>query len=60
MRTEIGLGLQSDKAPGDYARLAAAAEEHGIDVLSVFGDLLYQPPLVPLLEMAAATSSVSW
>ncbi len=58
MRTEIGLGLQSDKAPGDYARLAAAAEEHGIDVLSVFGDLLYQPPLVPLLEMAAATSRV--
>ncbi|MCO7220607.1 LLM class flavin-dependent oxidoreductase [Klenkia sp. PcliD-1-E] len=57
-RCEIGLGLQSDKAPGDYARLAAAAEEHGIDVLSVFGDLLYQPPLVPLLEMAAATSRV--
>lgn len=57
-RCEIGLGLQSDKAPGDYARLAAAAEEHGIDVLSVFGDLLYQPPVVPLLEMAAATSRV--
>ncbi|GAA4331577.1 hypothetical protein GCM10023162_36590 [Klenkia terrae] len=56
--TEIGLGLQSDKAPGDYARLAAAAEEHGIDVISVFGDLLYQPPVVPLLEMAAATSRV--
>ncbi len=57
-RCEIGLGLQSDKAPGDYARLAAAAEEHGVDVLSVFGDLLYQPPVVPLLEMAAATSRV--
>ncbi|MFC7388134.1 LLM class flavin-dependent oxidoreductase [Sphaerisporangium rhizosphaerae] len=55
---EIGLGLQSDKRPGDYARLARVAEEHGFDVLSVFGDLMYQPPLYPLLEMAAATQHV--
>lgn len=57
-RAEIGLGLQGDKRPGDYARLAAAAEEGGIDVLSVFGDLMFQPPIAPLLEMAAATSRV--
>ena len=56
--TEIGLGLQSDKRPGDYARLAALAEDCGFDVLSVFGDLLYQPPIAPLLEMAGATSRV--
>ncbi|MCR6485019.1 LLM class flavin-dependent oxidoreductase [Amycolatopsis sp. OK19-0408] len=56
--TEFGLAFQSDKRPGDYARLAAAAEEHGFDVLSVFGDLTYQPPIFPLLEMAAATSRV--
>jgi 5,10-methylenetetrahydromethanopterin reductase len=55
---EFGLGFQSDKRPGDYARLAAAAEEFGFDVLSVFGDLMYQPPIFPLLEMAAATSRV--
>ncbi|TXK42280.1 LLM class flavin-dependent oxidoreductase [Nonomuraea sp. C10] len=55
---EIGIGLQSDKRPGDYARLARIAEEHGIDVVSVFGDLMYQPPIFPLLEMAAATSRV--
>ncbi|MCK2217063.1 LLM class flavin-dependent oxidoreductase [Actinomadura sp. ATCC 31491] len=55
---EIGLGLQSDKRPGAYARLARIAEEHGIDVVSVFGDLMYQPPIFPLLEMAAATSRV--
>ncbi|WP_248958657.1 LLM class flavin-dependent oxidoreductase [Sphaerisporangium perillae] len=55
---EIGLGLQSDKRPGDYARLASLAEEHGFDVLSVFGDLMYQPPIFPLLEMAAATRRV--
>ncbi|HLU75633.1 MAG TPA: LLM class flavin-dependent oxidoreductase [Nonomuraea sp.] len=55
---EIGIGLQSDKRAGDYARLARIAEEHGIDVVSVFGDLMYQPPIFPLLEMAAATSRV--
>ncbi|MFC6082630.1 LLM class flavin-dependent oxidoreductase [Sphaerisporangium aureirubrum] len=55
---EIGLGLQSDKRPGDYARLARRAEELGFDVLSVFGDLMYQPPIFPLLEMAAATGRV--
>ncbi|GAA5176164.1 hypothetical protein GCM10023321_83850 [Pseudonocardia eucalypti] len=56
--TEIGLGLQGDKRPGDYARLAALAEGHGFDVLSVYGDLMFQPPIVPLLEMAGATRRV--
>ncbi|MFC4588583.1 LLM class flavin-dependent oxidoreductase [Sphaerisporangium corydalis] len=55
---EIGLGLQGDKRAGDYARLARRAERHGFDVISVFGDLMYQPPLFPLLEMAAATRRV--
>jgi 5,10-methylenetetrahydromethanopterin reductase len=57
-RLEFGLGLQGDKRPGDYARLAALAETHGFDVLSVFGDFMFQPPIVPLLEMAAATERV--
>lgn len=55
---EIGLGLQSDKPGGHYAVLAAQAEGYGFDVLSVYGDLLFQPPLYPLLEMARATSRV--
>ncbi|GID28641.1 LLM class flavin-dependent oxidoreductase [Paractinoplanes brasiliensis] len=58
MRTEIGLGLQSDKPAGTYARLARAAEDAGFDVLTVFGDLMYQPPIFPLLEMAGATTRV--
>ncbi|MFC0099789.1 LLM class flavin-dependent oxidoreductase [Micromonospora marina] len=58
MTVEIGLGLQSDKPAGTYARLARAAEEHGFDVLTVFGDLMYQPPIFPLLEMAQATGRV--
>jgi len=57
-RVELGLGLQSDKRPGEYARLAVAAEQHGFDVLSVFSDLLYQPPIAALLEMARVTDRV--
>ena len=58
MRAEVGLGIQSDKTPGEYARLAVQAERFGIDVLSVYADLWFQPPLPALLEMAAATSRV--
>jgi len=55
---EIGIAFQTDKPPGRYGELAAAAEGHGFDVVSVFADLLYQPPLPALLEMARATSRV--
>ena len=55
---EIGLAVQTDKPPGRYGELAAAAEVLGFDVVSVFADLLYQPPLPALLEMARATSRV--
>lgn len=57
-RVEFGLGLQGDKRPGDYARLARSAEESGFEVLSVFGDLMYQPPIAALLEMASVTNRV--
>jgi 5,10-methylenetetrahydromethanopterin reductase len=57
-RVEIGLGLQSDKPAGEYARLARIAEQHEIDVISVFSDLMFQPPIFPLLEMAAATERI--
>lgn len=55
---EIGIAFQTDKPAGTYAELAAAAEAYGFDVVSVFADLLYQPPLPALLEMARATSRV--
>jgi 5,10-methylenetetrahydromethanopterin reductase len=56
--TEIGIAFQTDKRPGGYGELAALAEAYGFDVVSVFADLMYQPPLPALLEMAAATSRV--
>ena len=55
---ELGIGLQSDKRPGTYAALARLAEAHGIDVISVYADLMFQPPLPALLEIAAATDTV--
>jgi 5,10-methylenetetrahydromethanopterin reductase len=54
----VGIAFQTDKPPGSYGQLAAAAEAYGFDVVSVFGDLLYQPPLPALLEMARATNRV--
>jgi 5,10-methylenetetrahydromethanopterin reductase len=53
-----GIAFQTDKPAGRYGELAAAAEDVGFDVVSVFADLLYQPPLPALLEMARATSRV--
>jgi len=57
-RAEIGLGLQSDKAPGAYAAIARQAEAAGVDVISVYSDLMYQPPLPALMEIAAVTTTV--
>jgi 5,10-methylenetetrahydromethanopterin reductase len=55
---ELGLGLQSNKRPGDYAALAAVAEDAGFDVITVFNDLFFQPALPALLEIARATEHV--
>lgn len=55
---EFGLGLQTDKRPGEYAELARIAENAGFDVLTTFNDLYYQPALPALLEIAAATERV--
>jgi 5,10-methylenetetrahydromethanopterin reductase len=55
---EIGLAFQTDKPHRRYGELAATAEACGFDVVSVFADLLYQPPLPALLEMARATARV--
>jgi 5,10-methylenetetrahydromethanopterin reductase len=55
---ELGLGLQTDKRPGEYAAVARIAEDGGFDVVTTFNDLWYQPALPALLEIAAATERV--
>ncbi len=55
---ELGLGLQTDKRPGEYAALARRAEDAGFAVITAYNDLWFQPPLPALLEIAAATTRV--
>ena len=55
---QLGLGLQTDKSPGDYGPLARMAEDAGFDVVTTFNDLWFQPALPALLEIAAATERV--
>jgi 5,10-methylenetetrahydromethanopterin reductase len=57
-RRELGLGLQTDKRPGEYTVLARIAEQGGFDVVTAFNDLWYQPALPALLEIAGATERV--
>jgi 5,10-methylenetetrahydromethanopterin reductase len=57
-RRELGLGLQTDKKPGEYAPLARAAEEAGFAVVTTFNDLWFQPALPALLEIASSTHHV--
>ena len=53
---ELGLALQTNKRPGEYAALARRADDAGFAVVTVYNDLWYQPALPALLEIAAATS----
>jgi 5,10-methylenetetrahydromethanopterin reductase len=57
-RGEVGLGLQGNKAPEEYGKIAKLAEDHGFDVLTVFSDLMYQPAIVPLMAAALNTSRI--
>ncbi len=57
-RLEVGLGLQGDKTPEEYAKIAKLAEQYGFDVLTVFSDLTYQPAIGPLLVAALNTSRI--
>ena len=55
---ELGIGLRTDLEPAEYERVARRAEEAGVDCLSVFHDLLYQPAIGPLLLAARATERI--
>jgi 5,10-methylenetetrahydromethanopterin reductase len=56
--TRVGIAFQTDKRPGEYAHLGRLAEDAGVDVVSVYADLMYQPPLPALIEIAGATERV--
>src|SRR5690242_2584141 len=58
MRRKVSVAFQSDKTAAAYAALARRVEEYGFDALSVYGDLMFQPPIGPLLIMAQATTRI--
>jgi len=55
---ELGLGIRTDQAPAAYEAIARLADASGLDVVSVFHDLLYQPAIGPLLLMARVTERI--
>lgn len=55
---KISIALQSNKPTSDYGELAQLIERFGFDMLSIYGDLLYQPPIVPLTAAALATERI--
>lgn len=55
---QLSIAFQSDKPMQEYAELARAVEDFGFDVLSIYSDLMYQPPIGPLTVAALATSRI--
>lgn len=55
---QLSIAFQTDKKPGEYRALARAVEDYGFDLLSMYSDLTYQPPIVPLTLAALATNRI--
>lgn len=55
---EFGVGLGGTLRPSEYRELAEEFERFGFSVATVFGDLMMQPPILPLLTMAEVTTSL--
>jgi 5,10-methylenetetrahydromethanopterin reductase len=54
----LSIALQSDEDPAGYATLAPLAEELGFAAISVYADLLYPSPLLPLITIARSTRRI--
>ncbi len=57
-RRELAVALQSDEDLASYASLAPRIEELGFGTISVYSDLLYPSPLLPLIAIAQATRRI--
>ena len=54
----ISIAFQSDKRPTEYAELGALVEGYNFGTVSVYADLMFQPPLMALLTIAGATERI--
>ncbi len=55
---EVSVAFQSNKRAAEYAALARRVEGYEFDAVSVYGDLMFQPPIGPLLIMAQVTTQI--
>ena len=55
---QISLAIQTNKSLEDYKQIGKVAESFKFDCLTVYNDLLYQPPWIPLSLIAQATKSI--
>jgi 5,10-methylenetetrahydromethanopterin reductase len=55
---ELSIALQSDEDLATYAGLAPRIEELGFSAISVYADLGYPSPLLPLITAAQATRTI--
>jgi 5,10-methylenetetrahydromethanopterin reductase len=51
-KRQVSIAFQTDKTPAEYRELAQLVNRYDFDVVSVYGDLPYQPSIGPLLLMA--------
>ena len=54
----ITIALQTDKKIKDYFRLGSDIEKLGFDGVSVYNDLYFQPPWIPLTQLIQSTRSI--
>ncbi|HUA29373.1 MAG TPA: LLM class flavin-dependent oxidoreductase [Streptosporangiaceae bacterium] len=55
---ELSIALQSDEDLATYEGLAPLVEELGFGTISVYADLTYPSPLLPLITIARATRGI--
>lgn len=55
---EVSVAFQTNKPMQEYAELARLAEGYGFDVISMYNDLFFQPPIGPLIVAARATERI--
>ena len=57
-RHQLSIALQTNKHQNDYKLLGKLVEDLNFDCLTVYNDLLYQPPWIPLVQLAQATTKI--
>ncbi|MFZ4486533.1 MAG: LLM class flavin-dependent oxidoreductase, partial [Candidatus Nanopelagicales bacterium] len=55
---QVGIGLAGRFNAAEYTQIATVAEAAGFDAITVFGDLMFQPPAMVLATMAACTNRI--